>query len=199
MTWPELTALLLFASAMSFTPGPNTTLSAALGANLGLKRAMRFVLAVPVGWTLLLLGCTAGLGAALQALPGLRGGLKLAGLAYMLWLAWKLARSATLPGAAASQLDVGFAQGVALQFVNVKAWLAALAITAGWITVAPPLAPRLAVVLPLMMGFAVASNLLDALAGAALRGWLARGARLLWFNRAMAAVLAATAAWMARP
>jgi threonine/homoserine/homoserine lactone efflux protein len=199
MSWPELTALLLFASAMSFTPGPNTTLAAALGANLGLRRAMRFVLAVPVGWTLLLLGCTAGLGAALQALPGLRGALKLAGLAYMLWLAWKLARSATLPGAAAGQLDVGFVQGVALQFVNVKAWLAALAITAGWITVAPPLVPRLAVVLPLMMGFAIASNVLYALAGAALRGWLAQGARLLWFNRAMAALLAATAAWMARP
>ncbi|MDP3613443.1 MAG: LysE family translocator, partial [Rubrivivax sp.] len=30
MTWPELTALLVFATAMAFTPGPNTTLSAAL-------------------------------------------------------------------------------------------------------------------------------------------------------------------------
>jgi hypothetical protein len=33
--------------------------------------------------------------------------------------------------------------------------------------------------------------------GHALRGWLAHGARLLWFNRALAAVLVATAAWMA--
>jgi hypothetical protein len=32
--------------------------------------------------------------------------------------------------------------------------------------------------------------------GAALRGWLAQGARLLWFNRAMALVLIITAFWM---
>jgi threonine/homoserine/homoserine lactone efflux protein len=197
MSWSELTALLLFASAMSFTPGPNTTLAAALGANLGVRGAMRFVLAVPVGWSVLLLASTAGVGAALQVLPGLRGALKAAGVASMLWLAWKLARSAGGPNAVAPRLDISFAQGVALQFVNLKAWLAALAISAGWITVAPPLAPRLALVLPLMMAFGLASNLLYAVAGAALRRWLAQGARLQWFNRGMAALLAATAAWMA--
>lgn len=36
MLWSELTALLLFATAMSFTPGPSTTLAAALAANGGL-------------------------------------------------------------------------------------------------------------------------------------------------------------------
>ena len=48
---------------MSFSPGPNTTLSTALAANGGLPRAMRFVWAVPVGWSLLLGLCAAGLGA----------------------------------------------------------------------------------------------------------------------------------------
>ena len=33
--------------------------------------------------------------------------------------------------------------------------------------------------------------------GSALRGWLAQGRRLLWFNRVMALALAATALWMA--
>ena len=51
----ELTALLVLATVASFSPGPNTTLSTALAANLGLRRAMRFVLAVPVGWGLLLI------------------------------------------------------------------------------------------------------------------------------------------------
>jgi threonine/homoserine/homoserine lactone efflux protein len=35
--------------------------------------------------------------------------------------------------------------------------------------------------------------------GALLRRWLAQGERLLWFNRVMAAVLAATAVWMLKP
>ena len=45
-----ITALLLFCTAMSFSPGPNTTLSTALAANGGLRPALRFCLAVPAGW-----------------------------------------------------------------------------------------------------------------------------------------------------
>ena len=47
-----------------------------------------------------------------------------------------------------------------------------------------------------MVLFAFTSNLTYAATGALLRDWLAQGARLLWFNRAMSVVLVATAAWM---
>ena len=198
MPWSELTALLVFSTAMAFTPGPNTTLSAALAANHGLRHAMRFVVAVPVGWGLLLLACALGLGALIQAEPALRGALKWGGLAYMLWLAWKLAHAATLGEADSRRFDVGFVKGVALQFVNVKAWMNALMISAGWITVAEPPWARLALVLPLMMAYGLASNFTYALVGSALRGWLAQGQRLVVFNRVLAAVLVATAGWMAR-
>lgn len=198
MPWSELVALLVFASAMSFTPGPNTTLAAALGANHGLRHAMRFVLAVPFGWSLLLLASVLGLGGLVQAEPALRGLLKWGGLALMLWLAWGLAQRRSLGEAAGPGFDVGFGRGVALQFVNAKAWLNALLISAGWVTVAEPVGPRLAIVLPLMMAFGFASNFSYALAGSALRRWLAQGSRLLVFNRLMAAVLVATALWMAR-
>jgi len=42
------------------------------------------------------------------------------------------------------------------------------------------------------------AQVLYASTGALLRQWLARGRRLLWFNRAMALVLALTALWMLR-
>ncbi len=197
MTWPELTALLVFATAMAFTPGPNTTLSAALAANHGLRHAMRFVVAVPFGWGLLLLGCTLGLGAVIQAEPALRGALKWGGLSYMLWLAWKLGTSRGMAQADERRFDVGFGKGVLLQFVNIKAWMNALLISAGWVTVADPVWPRLALVLPLMMAYGLASNFTYAVLGSSLRGWLSVGTRLAWFNRALAAVLVATAAWMA--
>jgi len=194
----ELSALLLFATAMSFSPGPNNTLSAALAANHGLAHAMRFVCAVPVGWGLLLLGCAVGLGGLIQAVPVLHGVIKWAGLAYMLFLAWKLWRTDSLaPTGAPARLDVGFGQGVLLQFVNVKAWLNALLISAGWVASADDTARRLAIVLPLMMFYGLASNFSYALAGSALRGWLAVGRRLAVFNRVLAAVLVATVAWMA--
>ena len=201
MAWTEVTTLLLFCTAMSFSPGPNTTLSTALAANFGLRRALRFCVAVPVGWTLLMLVTGLGVGAAVTGIPVLRWGVKLGGVAYMLWLASKLSRTGQLGQADASRLNLGFVQGVLMQFANIKAWMLALTLTAGWVVNAQGLpaanpGERLLIISGVMMLFAFGSNFTYALVGALLRGWLAQGERLLWFNRALAGVLVATAAWM---
>ena len=200
MNWQEFTALLVLATAMSFTPGPNTTLSTALAANHGLRRAMPFVCAVPVGWSALLVVCTLGLGALVLAVPLLSWSIKLVGVAYLLWLAFKISRSRQLSQADAARLNVTFWQGAALQFVNIKAWMLALAIVSGWIAGRADTGPRFAVVLAVMLAFAFASNLTYALVGSLLRDWLSgpagSGQRLRWFNRVMAAVLVVTAVWM---
>jgi threonine/homoserine/homoserine lactone efflux protein len=201
MSPTELAALLAYATAMAFTPGPNTTLSAALAANHGLRHAMRFVVAVPVGWCLLLLASMAGLGALVAALPALGEAVRWVGVAYMLWLALRLWSRQATPVNADDRLagfDVGFARGVALQFVNGKAWLNALTISATWITVEGQTALRAAQVLPIAAFYGLASNFTYACVGAALRGWLAQGQRLRNFNRTMALVLMATALWMLR-
>ncbi|MDI3384289.1 LysE family translocator [Xenophilus aerolatus] len=198
MNWQEFTALLVLATAMSFSPGPNTTLSTALAANGGLKRAMRFVVAVPVGWSALLLLCAGGVGALVAAAPTVRVAIKALGIAYLLWLAFRLARSGQLGQADAGRMQVGFWQGVGLQFVNIKAWLLALTLVAGWVAGQAEPAQRVAVLTAVMLVFAFASNLAYAAMGALLRAWLAQGRRLLWFNRCMAAVLVLTAAWMVK-
>ena len=201
MSPTELTALLLFCTAMSFSPGPNTTLATALAANGGLRRALRFCIAVPTGWTLLMAGSGLGLGALVLGVPALRWALKIAGVGYMLWLAWRIAGSSQLAEVDSRRLNVTFLQGVGLQFVNIKAWMLALTLTAGWVVNAggqPAANPgeRLAIICALMMAFAFSSNFVYALMGSMLRQWLAHGRRLLWFNRGLAAVLAGTAAWM---
>ncbi len=201
MNWQEFTALLVLATAMSFTPGPNTTLSTALAANGGLRRAMPFVCAVPLGWSALLLLCAWGLGALVLAVPLLALAVKAVGVGYLLWLAWKLSRARQLSEASAAALSVGFWQGVALQFVNIKAWMLALAIVSGWIAGHANAPQRLTIVVPTMLSFAFTSNLLYATMGSLLRNWLrgpeGTGARLRLFNRCMALVLVATALWMA--
>ncbi|MEJ5127721.1 LysE family translocator [Comamonas sp. MYb21] len=197
MTAVEFSAFLVLATAMSFTPGPNTTMAAAMGANWGLKPAMRFVWGVPLGWGALLLLCASGVGALVMAAPALKGAIKAVGIVYLVWLAYKLSRSGRLAEAQNGHL-LGFWQAVGLQFVNVKAWLLALAIVAGWIVGFQDALMRLAIVLPVMLFYAFASNFLYASVGALLRRWLAQGQRLLWFNRAMALILVLTAAWMVK-
>jgi len=198
MNASEFVALLLLATASSFTPGPNTTLSTALAANFGLKRAMHFVCAVPVGWGLLFSLCAAGLGSMVLAAPLLRWALLTGGIGYLLWLAFRLSGSRTLAQADASRLNVTFWQGVLLQFLNVKAWMLALSIVAGWIAGQPDATARALRVLPVMLAFGFVSNLSYAMAGSLLRHWLTRGIRLLVFNRCMALALVLTAGWMLR-
>ena len=200
MNWQEFTALLVLATAMSFSPGPNTTLSTALAANYGLRRAMPFVCAVPAGWGALLSLCAFGMGGLVLAVPLLGLVVKVVGVGYLLWLAFRLAQRRTSSPTGTSRAIVTFWQGAALQFVNIKAWMLALAIVSGWIAGRPDPGLRFAVVLPVMLTYAFASNLTYALVGSLLRDWLAgpegSGRRLLVFNRVMALVLVATALWM---
>ena len=200
MNWQEMSALLVLATAMSFTPGPNTTLSTTLAANLGLRRALPFVCAVPVGWGLLLTLCALGVGALIATLPLLAWVIKLSGVSYLLWLASRLWRTRQLSQTDPTHLTVGFTQGVALQFVNIKAWMLALAIVSGWVAGHESTALRLAWVLPVMLAFAFSSNLTYALVGSLLRDWLSgpegTAQRLKIFNRLMALVLVLTALWM---
>lgn len=199
MNASEFWALVALATAMSFTPGPNTTLSTALAANGGLRHALPFVCSVPVGWSLLLLACGLGLGALILAVPALVWVVKAMGVGYLWWLAAKLARTSRL-GEAGERLKVGFFQGMALQFVNIKAWMLALTVSGGWVAGHGELVLRLVQVVPIMMLYALSSNLTYALVGSLLRHWLAgpdgSAMRLLGFNRLMAAVLAATGLWM---
>jgi threonine/homoserine/homoserine lactone efflux protein len=204
MSTQEWWALLVLATATSFTPGPNTTLSATLAANGGLRAAMRFVLSVPVGWGLLLLIGSLGFGALVLALPPLRWVIVLTGSGYLVWLAWRLANSHQLQDLSAASLRVGFWQGVGLQFLNIKAWMMALSIVGGWVSGQADAVARFFQILPVMMAYALLSNLAYASVGSVLRHWLAgpivegqaTGGRLRRFNQTMALALVFTAAWM---
>ena len=198
MNWQEFITLLLLSTAASFTPGPNTTLSTALAANYGLKRTMTFVFAVPVGWGVLFTLCAAGVGALVVQVPMLRQAITWIGCGYLVWLAVRLANTETLSEVDTKRLDITFWQGVLLQFLNIKAWMLALTVVAGWLAGRPDTLLRFAQTLPLMLLFGFFSNLAYALVGSLLREWLGQNNRLLWFNRLMAMALVATAAWMFR-
>jgi threonine/homoserine/homoserine lactone efflux protein len=196
----ELTALLVLSTAASFTPGPNTTLSTALAANHGLRAAMKFIVAVPIGWGILLSLCMAGLGHLVLALPALRWVIMTGGTLYLLWMAYRLWGTRELvkanDKANENRLQITFLQGVSIQFLNIKAWMLALSVVAGWVAGKEDAFERSLVLLPIMMSFGLISNLTYAMMGSLLRQWLAQGDRLLVFNRCMSGALIFTALWM---
>lgn len=108
-----------FVSAV--TPGPNNVILWATGIRFGLRAALPYVAGVVVGVGAMVLAVAAGIGALVTAAPWVEIVLKLAGSAYLLWLAYRIAGSASV-----QQADVaaapGFPQAVTFQFVNPKAW-----------------------------------------------------------------------------
>lgn len=127
MPYDVLLALLAFAFSTSFTPGPNNIMVTALGVNFGFTRTIPHMLGVTIGFLALLVACGAGLGLAFAALPALQVALKIAGAAYMLWLAWKVAMAQPAgEGGDALARPFTFLQATAFQWVNPKAVVVAL-------------------------------------------------------------------------
>ena len=120
-------ALTVFSCVMAFTPGPNNILLAASGVNFGFARTVPHMVGVTVGFVVLLIGCGAGLGLVFAAVPMLHLALKIAGAAYMLWLAFKVA-TAHVSGDDGTKpaRPFTFMQAAAFQWVNPKAVVAAL-------------------------------------------------------------------------
>ena len=192
MSHDTLVALFIYAFVSSITPGPNNFMLLASGVNFGFARTIPHMLGIGVGFVSLLVGVGLGLGAVLSAFPALHLALKIAGGAYLLSLAWKIAMSRTLGSAKDDRAKpMSFLQAAAFQWVNPKAWVMAVTAMALYTSAA---APFLSVVLISLVFGLVNLPCVSCWTGfgVALRGFLSDPQRLKWFNIAMGLMLAAT-------
>ena len=192
MSREVLMALCAFAVVGSITPGPSNFMLLASGANFGFVRTIPQILGIAAGLGTLLLGVGLGLGVLLTTVPALHLALKAGGAAYLLYLAWRLGTARSMGhGGAASARPLGFMEAAAFQWVNPKAWFAAITAMAIY---ANAEAPFLSVV---FVSLIFAATVLPSLAvwagfGVTLRDVLSDPTRLKWFNIAMGVLLAAT-------
>lgn len=125
---PDLyAALFVFAAIMAFTPGPNNTILMASGIAHGFKRTLPVVAGVALGFPFLALCVGLGLGKLFEALPILLRVLKVGGVIYMLWLAYKIATAVPSQNDSdASAKPLNFMQAFGFQWINPKAWIMAI-------------------------------------------------------------------------
>lgn len=126
MTYELLTALAGFAFVTSITPGPNNMMLLASGANFGFSRTIPHMLGIGIGFTVMVMLVGAGLMQLFDAWPQSYQILKILAAFYMLWLAWKIAHSASPEGIRAGAKPMNFMQAALFQWVNPKAWTMAL-------------------------------------------------------------------------
>lgn len=126
MTPELLTALAAFAFVSSITPGPNNMMLMASGANFGLARTVPHMLGVALGFVAMIVLVGIGLIGLFDAVPISYTILKVISVAYLLYLAWKIANAAAPEGQGSGGRPMTFVQAALFQWVNPKAWTMAL-------------------------------------------------------------------------
>jgi threonine/homoserine/homoserine lactone efflux protein len=191
----EIEALVVFGFVSSVTPGPNNALLWASGLQFGFRRTLPQVAGTSVGIGALAVGVAAGIGLAVAAVPGVELGLKVAGSAYLLYLAVRLAGGGGARRAVIAR-PLLLREAALFQLVNPKAWLFALAAMSAFRPHGVPVVAGSAAVVATMMLVVVPSASLWAAGGRAIQRVSAteRGSRAL--NRTLATLLAATIAFI---
>lgn len=126
-------AMATFAFALSATPGPVNVLALASGLNHGLFRSLPFVFGATLGFTVLLYVIGVVGAELVQSSLLLVTGMKYLGTAYILYMGVKLF-GAKAELAQEKARRPGFYQGVLLQWMNPKAWIACLSGIAAFVS-----------------------------------------------------------------
>lgn len=185
-----LLALVAFAFVTSITPGPNNLMLMASGANFGFRRTLPHMLGVSLGFAAMALVIGLGLAELFQRVPETLIALKIVSVAFLLYLAWKIATAAGVGEGAENGRPMTFLQAAAFQWVNPKAW--AMALTAVSVYAPSQTLGAIASVAIIFAAVNLPSVASWAALGLGIRRALSDPARLRAFNWVMAGLLVAT-------
>jgi threonine/homoserine/homoserine lactone efflux protein len=189
-----LVSMAAFALASSITPGPVNIVALSSGARHGLGPALLHVSGATLGFTVLLILIGFGLHEVLMQWPVLTLAIRWAGVAFLLYMACRLAADDGRLDADGGGGQSSMLNGAIMQWLNPKAWLACVAGMGAF--VASGEARLIWQFAGIYFVVCYLSLACWAFAGTYLRPYLnsARGVRL--FNRCMAALLVGCSAYL---
>ncbi len=194
LSLPLFVSMSAFAVAASVSPGPVNLLVLSTAIHAGWRGAMPLVIGASAGFTLLLWLIGIGMVELWQQWPLLRQLVRLGGVAFLVWLAWKLACSDGELDMGRGAEPAGACTGAFMQWVNPKAWLAS---AAGMGAFAADGDLELVTVFAVLWGSLCALSIsLWALAGDQLSGWVSSSRRMRCINRGLAGLLLLSAGFL---
>ncbi len=116
----------------AFTPGPGNILALNTVTNYGWKKGAPLFFGIFSGYYVVQMICAVFVYGVSTLLPGMLGGMKYVGAAYILWLAAHIAVSR--PDRDGKERSASFLKGFMLQFVNVKIYLFGITALTGYVT-----------------------------------------------------------------
>ncbi len=189
---------LLTTLLIELTPGPNMAWLALTSASHGKRSGFAAVAGIALGLALLAGASAVGLAELATRSPVVFGLLRYAGVAYLLWLAWKAwVGEDELSPDTANQIALGawFRHGLLLNLLNPKAAVFFITVLPAYILADARVASQTALLSASYVAIATAIHLfIVAFAGQA-HGWISVGSRSHIIRRVFAVLLAAIAVW----
>lgn len=127
--------ILLFAFTASITPGPNNIMIMASGLNFGTVRSLPHLFGICLGFPVMVILIGMGLGVVFEQFPILHSIIKVVGVIYLLYLAWRIANAEKSAQKNTPGKPLTFIQSALFQWVNPKGWIMATSAIAAYTTV----------------------------------------------------------------
>lgn len=86
-------SIFLFAATAALTPGPNNIMLMASGLNFGVRASMPHLLGICVGFPVMMILIGLGLGFIFERYPACHLLIKIAGVTYLFYLAWRMTQA----------------------------------------------------------------------------------------------------------
>ena len=118
-------SIFLFAATSVLTPGPNNIMLMASGLNFGVRASMPHLLGICVGFPVMVILIGLGLGFIFARYPACHLLLKIAGVTYLFYLAWRIAQTSASEDEGKRGRALTFWQAALFQWVNAKGWIMA--------------------------------------------------------------------------
>lgn len=161
----------------------------ASGLNHGIKHSLPHYLGICLGFPAMVTIVGFGMGSVVSRYPEIFWSIKVVGIIYLLYLAWKIANAGNPKTAKDTRAPLSFLQAVAFQWLNPKGWTIAIGALAAFTLEEQLVSSLLSIILTyLVMGFICMGVWLKL--GHSLKNVLHTQKRAQYFNWLMALLLA---------
>lgn len=179
----------MFAITTCITPGPNNTMIMTSGLNYGIRRSLPHYFGIVLGFSLMVLAVGLGLATMFEAIPILFIILKILGIIYLSYLAYKIASAPVDLLAQSTAKPFTFVQAAAFQWVNPKAWVLAVGATVTYTVLSDTYSFQVLVISLIFLVFGAPCILMWLWFGSALKNLLQKPQTVRIFNISMAILL----------
>ncbi|ADG91764.1 Lysine exporter protein (LYSE/YGGA) [Arcobacter nitrofigilis DSM 7299] len=184
-----LISIATFALTATITPGPNNVLLLSSGLTFGYKRTLPHVFGVFLGFGLMVLLVGLGIGIVFERFPIVLKILKVIGILYLFWMAYKIGSSKGHMKIKEKHKPFTFIQAALFQWVNPKGWIMSMTAMSIFVTSKENSIAQVVIIAFLFLLAGAISCNVWAMGGVALKRFIKEESHVRKFNLIMAILL----------